>query len=100
MTDRIRAELRRSGGFTGRSLHVVLDSTELPDERATELARLVRALDLTRLAADVPPTSGADLMRYDITIDDGSRHWHGIVADPHVPPALRPLLHFLSQPLL
>ena len=96
MTGRIRAELRRSGGFTGRALHVVLDTAELPPERAAELTRLVGALDLTRVAAEAAPPSGADLMRYDLQISDGARHWRGTVAEPHVPAGLRPLLQFLT----
>ncbi|MGX6603370.1 protealysin inhibitor emfourin [Micromonosporaceae bacterium Da 78-11] len=97
MTERVRAEMRRSGGFTGRTVHVQLDSAQLPPADAVELLRLVGSLDLAGLSAADPPTGpGADLMRYDLTIEQGPHRWQGTVADPTVPPQLRPLLQFLN----
>ena len=93
----IRAELRRAAGFAGRSLHVVMDSVALPDEEAAQLTRLVRDLDLTRLGARLTAPCEADLLRYDLAIQCGSRHWRGTVAEPTVPAELRPLLTFMTR---
>ena len=93
----IRAELRRAPGFAGRSLHVVMESAALPDDEAAQLTRLVRELDLTRLGTLVTPPCAADLLRYDLTIQCGPRHWRGTVAEPTVPAELRPLLAFLTR---
>jgi hypothetical protein len=95
MRERVRAELRRAAGFAGRSLHVILDADELPADRAALLRRLVRAVDLTRVGAKLPAASGADLMRFDLSIEDGGRHWRGTAYEPYVPTELRPLLQFL-----
>jgi hypothetical protein len=97
VTERIHAEMRRSGGFTGRPVHVRADSELLPPADAAELVRLVNALDLAGLGADRPPSAaGADLMRYDLTIERGTDRWQVAVADPAVPDELRPLLQFLT----
>lgn len=97
MTERVRAELRQSGGFAGRAVHVRMDSAQLPPAEAAELVRLVAAIDLAGLPAAAPaPAGGADLMAYDLTLERGTRRWHGRFSDPRVPPPLRPLLQFLT----
>jgi hypothetical protein len=97
VTERVRVEMRRSGGFTGRTVHVQLDSDQLPPADADQLIQLVGPLDLAALPTGGPASSaGADLMRYDLTIEQGPRRWQGTVADPAVPDRLRPLLQFLS----
>jgi emfourin len=97
MTERVRAELRRSGGFTGRTVHVQVDSAQMPPADAARLVQLVTAIDLSGLDAPRPgPPAGADLMRYDLTIERGGRRWQGTVSDPTIPAQLRPLLQFLS----
>ncbi|GAA2703060.1 MULTISPECIES: protealysin inhibitor emfourin [Actinoplanes] len=95
MTERVIAELRRPAGYTGRSLHVVLDSEEMPTDQAEDLLRLVHAIDLTRLGVKLPAASGADLMRYDVAVEHAGRHWRGTAYEPYVPGELRPLLRFL-----
>jgi hypothetical protein len=97
VTDHVRAELRRSGGFTGRPVHVRLDSAQMPPADAARLAQLVSAADLPGLKARPPSTAGADLMHYDLTIERGGERWHGSVSDPNIPAGLRPLLQFLTQ---
>ncbi|MEU4161683.1 protealysin inhibitor emfourin [Actinoplanes sp. NPDC026670] len=97
MTPRVRAELRRSGGFRERSLRVVLDSDTLPQDQAAQLARLVEQIDLTRVGAEIGAASDADLTRYQLAVEYGGRHWRGTVAEPCVPIELRPLLRFLTS---
>ena len=100
MTDRVRTEMRRSGGFTGRAVHVRLDSDQMPPADAAQLVDLVSELDLGRLAEQARSgpanAAGADLMRYDLVIERGGQRWQGTVADPTIPAELRPLLQFLS----
>ncbi|MEU8663268.1 protealysin inhibitor emfourin [Actinoplanes philippinensis] len=100
MTPRVRAELRRSGGFRNRSLRVVMDSDTLPHDQAAQLAqlaRLVEQIDLNRVGAGIGATSEADLTRYQLAVEYGGRHWRGTVAEPCVPTELRPLLRFLTS---
>jgi hypothetical protein len=95
---RVRVEMRRSGGFTGRTTEVRLDSAHLEPAQAARLIQLVTTLDLSRLraAGTMTTASGADLMRYDLVIENGVDRWEGTVADPSIPAELRPLLQFLT----
>ena len=98
MSEHVRAELRRSGGFAGRPLHVRLDSATMPPADAARLVQLVSAVDLSRLDGARPGLpAGADLMSYDLRIERGGRRWQGTVADPSIPADLRPLLQFLTH---
>lgn len=95
MTERVRVELRRSGGFTGRPVHKILDSAQMPPAQAASLVRLVDALDFGALRS-TGPGHGADLMHYALTVERGSQRWQGSVSDPMIPASLRPLLEFLN----
>jgi hypothetical protein len=98
MPEHVRAELRRSGGFTGRPVHVRLDSATMPPADAARLVQLVSAIDLSRLGASHPGLpAGADLMSYDLMIERGRQRWQGTVTDPMIPADLRPLLQFLTH---
>jgi hypothetical protein len=98
MADRVRVELRRSGGFAGRTVHVRLDSEQMPPAEAARLIHLVSSIDLEQLgdATSPAPRGGADLISYDLTVERGPHRWHGTLTDPSVPSALRPLLQFLT----
>jgi len=98
VTERIRAELRRSGGFTGRPVHVQVDSAQLPPAEAARLVQLVSTIDFAQLGGARRPAlpAGADLMTYDLTVERGGQRWHGTVSDPSIPGELRPLLQFLT----
>ena len=81
---RVRVEMRQSGGFAGRTSEVRLDSAHMAPAEAARLIQLVRTVDLSRLRRS-EPHAGADLMRYDLVIDNGAERWQGTVADPTVP---------------
>ena len=85
----MRIEVRQQGGFAGlRPPPLVLDTNDL--ERA-------RAEELERLASTLPPGNepghGADLMRYDVTIDARTTTYH----EPGVPDAARRLLRLVRE---
>jgi hypothetical protein len=95
---RVKVEMRRSGGFTGRTTKVHLDTAHMPPAEAARLIQLVTTVDLSRLtAARGMPSAGADLMRYDLVIENGVDRWEGTVSDPSIPNELRPLLQFLTS---
>jgi hypothetical protein len=93
---RVRVEMRRSGGFTGRSMRVRLDTAQMPPAEAARLRELLSTVDLSRLAPGATPAAGADLMRYDLMVEHSGGRWEGTVADPTIPAELRPLLQFLT----
>ena len=100
MIGRVKVEMRRSGGFAGRTTQVRLDTADMPPAQAARLIQLVATVDLSRLAGAhaTPATAGAgaDLMRYDLVIENGADRWAGTVSDPSIPNELRPLLQFLT----
>ena len=97
MIGRVKVEMRRSGGFTGRTSTVRLDTAQMPPAEAARLMQLVTEVDLSRLGpARAHPGAGADLMRYDLVIENGGDRWAGTVSDPSIPAELRPLLQFLT----
>lgn len=97
MIGRVRVEMRRSGGFAGRTSTVRLDTATMPPAEAARLIQLVTTVDLSRLpSARSAPHAGADLMRYDLVIENGVDRWEGTVSDPSIPSQLRPLLQFLT----
>ena len=96
MSEGVRVQMRRSGGFTGRIIEVRLDSEQMPPAEAAQLRDLVSTVDLSRLGPAEPPAGGADLMRYDLVVEHDGGRWDGTVADPSIPAEMRPLLQFLT----
>ena len=97
MAGRVRVEMRRSGGFAGRTAHVRVDSAEMGPAEGARLVQLVSAVDWGRIGhTSAAPTVGADLMRYDLVVEHGSTHWEGTLSDPSIPNEVRPLLQFLT----
>ncbi|MBM2620242.1 hypothetical protein JIG36_32475 [Actinoplanes sp. LDG1-06] len=95
MSEHVRAELHRTGGFTGRPLHTVADSRSLPPPQSARLRQLLSTVDFTSLHGSAHPAAGADLFTYHLTLQRGDDHWKGTVSQASVPPALQPVLQFL-----
>jgi emfourin len=80
----MRIEVRQQGGFAGlRPPPRILDTSDLDRTTAGEIERLANALP-----AGNEQRRGADLMRYDVTVDDRTTTYH----EPDVPPPVRKLL--------
>jgi hypothetical protein len=84
----MRIELRLQGGFGGlRRPPIVIETEELEPGLARELETLAVALP-----AGGPPARGADLMRYDVLVDDPSGSRSATFFEPDVPAQVRELL--------
>ena len=59
-----------SGGFSGLREHFELDTGEL--DQGASIEALLHSLDF--FSAAPPPTLGADIGRWNITVADGARH--------------------------
>jgi hypothetical protein len=80
----MRIEVRQQGGFAGlRPPPLVLDTADLDPNTAGEIERFAKALPPGN-----EPSRGADLMRYDLKIDDRSTTFF----EPDVPAPVRRLL--------
>ena len=66
----------------------MLDTTDLDPNTARELERLADSLP-----AGTEPGTGADLMRYDVTVGDRTTSFF----EPDVPPAARRLLRLMRD---
>jgi hypothetical protein len=94
----MRVEFERTGGVAGMRLVATIDGEALaPDERA-QLEELISAVDFfalpERLASPLP---GADRFQYRITVEQGEQRHTIVIGEATTPPALRPLLEWLTR---
>jgi hypothetical protein len=87
----MRIELRQEGGFGGlRRPPIVIETEDLEPGHARELETLAADLPAGGPGGRVP--IGADLMRYDVVVDDARGRRSATFFEPEVPPAVRELL--------
>ena len=89
----MRIEVRQQGGFAGlRRAPLVVETDDLEPALARELEQLAASLP-----AGGPPGRGADLMRYDVLVDDASGRRTAAFFEPDVPAPVRSLLKLTRQ---
>lgn len=89
----MRIEIRQQGGFAGlRRPPLVVETDDLAAGPARELEQLAAALP-----AGGPPGRGADLMRYDVLVDDASGRRTATFFEPDVPPPVRALMKLARE---
>jgi hypothetical protein len=90
----MRIEVRQQGGFAGhiRRPPLVVETDDLETGVARELEQLAASLP-----AGGPPGRGADMMRYDILVDDASGRRTAAFFEPDVPAPVRALLKLARQ---
>ncbi len=90
----MRIEVRQQGGFAGnvRRPPLVVETEELEPALARELETLA-----ARLPAGGPPSHGADLMRYDVLVDDAGGRRTAAFFEPDVPAPVRELLKLARE---
>jgi hypothetical protein len=93
----MRIEFERTGGVTGVRLAYSVECDELPDGAARELRALVEASGFFSASGRIGNADpGGDRFTYVIAIVDGSRSHAVQVSEPAAPPALRPLIAWLT----
>jgi hypothetical protein len=89
----MRIELRVHGGFAGlRRPPLVLETEDLEPSTARELETLAAGLP-----AGGPAGRGADLMRYDVLVDDASGRRTASFCEPDVPEQVRRLVKLARE---
>jgi hypothetical protein len=90
----MRIEVRQQGGFAGsvRRPALVVETDDLEPPLARELETLAACLP-----AGGPPGRGADLMRYDVLVDDAGARRTAAYFEPDVPPQVRALLRLAHE---
>jgi hypothetical protein len=98
VSEQIRIELERSGGFAGISQRASVDTSKLPPDQAARIAELVGRVDFDALAATATgPPRAPDRFQYDLDIRQGGRHHRLTFGERAVTPELRPLLDLLLK---
>ncbi|WP_414753897.1 protealysin inhibitor emfourin [Anabaena sp. CCY 9910] len=96
----MRVLLERTGGFAGISKKINIDTSQIPQQQAEELSRLVTAAGLFQLPTlqgdGVPPTAG-DRFQYQITLEDNGKIHTIIVNEAVLPHSLKMLIEWLNQ---
>ena len=88
----------RSGGFTGISTSVEIDSQLLSPDESKELKQLIDQSDFFKLGKnDTIQVSMPDQFQYTITIEQQGEKRTVEFSDSTVPDDMRPLLNYLSQ---
>jgi hypothetical protein len=80
-----------SGGYAGLRLTSSLETEELPEPQADE------ALEALEELASAPPPAAGPQPRYRLTVHRPSGVQLVDLVEPHVPPAVRPLLTELMR---
>jgi hypothetical protein len=98
----MRIVFKTEGGFAtfpGLNRPMTIDSTELAEQDAAELARLVEGAHFfaQSAVANAPPVGAADYRQYTITVEDGPRQHTVRLTDPIPAPELQALVQFLQR---
>jgi hypothetical protein len=89
----MRIEVRQQGGFAGvRRPAIVVETEDLEPGVARDLETLAAGLP-----AGGAPGRGADLMRYDVLVDDPSGRRTATFFEPDVPSQVRELLRLARE---
>jgi hypothetical protein len=90
----MRIEVREHGAFAGnvRRLPLVIETDDLEPADARELEELAASLP-----AGGPAGHGADVMRYDVLVDDASGRRTAAFFEPNVPEPVRRLLRLVRD---
>ena len=88
----------RSGGFTGISTSVEIDSQLLSYDESEELKKLIDQSDFFKWSKnDTIQVSMPDQFQYTITIEQQGEKRTVVFSDITMPDNMRPLINYLSQ---
>lgn len=95
----MRIHFAKSGGFTGIHVETIVDTNELPPEKAMHL---LQELDESGLLEQTPetleqaPHAGPDVITYELTIEVGSYTHTYCLTEETAPDSLMPLFRQLT----
>jgi hypothetical protein len=95
----VKLTLAKHGGLAAgiRRSPEVLDSNDLPQAAAAELARLVAELKATRSVQNETPGRARDAMSYSITVEEGGEPTVLRQSDTTMSPSFAALLQWLER---
>jgi hypothetical protein len=94
----MRILFERTGGFTGRTLQGILNSSDLPPTQYHRLKKLLEQSRFFELPTALElPDPGADRFNYKVTVEN-EKGSHTVEAmEGAIPGEMRPLLDFLTH---
>lgn len=87
----------RTGGFMGRKVTATIDLSNVSNEQANLLNRLLDEANFFELPSDMTKPAMPDAFTYNITVSSKERQHSVRVSDTTAPDDLRPLLDELSK---
>jgi hypothetical protein len=95
----MQVSLERSGGFTGISLSITVDTATLPPDQATQLDHLVKTADFFNLPTTIDSPTQPDRFQYQVSVQEGDRQHTVMIRETAVPANLKPLINWLTEAL-
>lgn len=93
----LRIYFERTGGFMGRSVTSLVDTSALPEQEAQSLKTLIAEAGFFELPPVLKsPAKGADQFQYKLVVEGGNRQHIVETTDMAAPESLRPLLNELT----
>jgi hypothetical protein len=96
----MQIEFERSGGFMGLRLATSFNTTDLPEEDAEEVSKLIESSGFFGLPTLLESASpGGDQFRYRLTVsrEQDEPHTHTVtMGEASAPPEIQPLLRKLT----
>ena len=92
----MKIRYRQGGGYAGLVLGCELDTKQMSQGEAQELARLVKQAALDQVGVK-KSASGRDLTTYEISVEDNGRTIKAAFDDMTIPSNVEPLLDFLRS---
>lgn len=94
----MRVFLERTGGFTGISKKINVDTTKLPQPEAEKLCQLVAAANLFQLPQQIISSHRqSDRFQYQMTVEDNGQQHTVIVSEAGLSNSLKTLIEWLNQ---
>jgi hypothetical protein len=91
-------EFERSGGFAGRRLETIIESSNLQEEQAHRLQFLLAETHFFNLPERLDaPEEAVDRFCYRIFVDDGERRHEIEAGEEALPAELWPLVEWLTE---
>jgi len=98
LTEHLKIDFKRSGGFAGMQLTTCVDVDELPEDERENVRAMVERVDLDQVAQRPDAGSGVpDRFVYELRIEHGDRTVDVCVGEAELPEDLKPLVRDLEK---
>lgn len=97
MTEHLKIDFKRSGGFAGVELTTRLDVDELTEDESKDVRAMVERLDLDRMQDSSSGPGVPDRFVYELKIEHGERTVDVCIGEAELPEDLKPLVRDLEK---